>query len=176
MNIICFGDSNTYGYDPRTGGRYTPENRWTDILAEKTGWSVCNMGKNGRTVPPVPPDFPPGTDFLILMLGTNDLLQGRTPAETAGLMKQFLLGLCQDPEKILLTASPPLVPGGWVRDPALTAASVSLARYYQVVASQLAIRFADAGSWNISLTCDGVHFTEQGHHAFAAGIYEVIMQ
>lgn len=124
----------------------------------------------------MPPDFPPGTDLLILMLGTNDLLQGRAPVETAGHMKQFLLGLRQDPEKILLTAPPPLIPGDWVRDPALTAASASLARYYRVLASPLAIRFADAGNWNISLTCDGVHFTEQGHHAFAAEIYEVIMQ
>ena len=50
MNIICFGDSNTYGYDPRSylGGRYNPDSRWVDILAEKTGWTVCNMGQNGR--------------------------------------------------------------------------------------------------------------------------------
>ncbi len=33
MNIICFGDSNTYGYDPRGyfGGRYEADNRWVDI-------------------------------------------------------------------------------------------------------------------------------------------------
>ncbi len=32
MNIICFGDSNTYGYDPRSylGGRYDADNRWPD--------------------------------------------------------------------------------------------------------------------------------------------------
>lgn len=53
MNVICFGDSNTYGYDPRprTGGRYAPENRWTDILAAKTGWTVCNMGKTAGQFP-----------------------------------------------------------------------------------------------------------------------------
>ena len=30
MNVICFGDSNTYGYDPRSyfGGRYDADNRW----------------------------------------------------------------------------------------------------------------------------------------------------
>ena len=39
MNIICFGDSNTYGYDPRSylGGRYDAGSRWVDILAEETG-------------------------------------------------------------------------------------------------------------------------------------------
>ena len=36
----------------------------------------------------------------------------------------------------------------------------------------MGIRFADAGKWDISLTYDGVHFTEQGHKAFAAGLLE----
>ena len=46
MNIICFGDSNTYGYDPRSylGDRYDPDSRWVDILATKTVWTVRNLG------------------------------------------------------------------------------------------------------------------------------------
>ena len=37
--IICYGDSNTYGYDPQslTGGRYPENICWTGILQEKTG-------------------------------------------------------------------------------------------------------------------------------------------
>ena len=48
MNVICFGDSNTYGYDPRCyfGGRYDADSRWVDILATETGWTVYNMGQN----------------------------------------------------------------------------------------------------------------------------------
>ena len=78
MKVICFGDSNTFGYDPRSwfGGRYTPDSRWVDILAAETGWTVYNMGENGRKIPRETPDFPADTDLLILMLGTNDLLQG----------------------------------------------------------------------------------------------------
>ncbi len=32
--ILCFGDSNTYGYDPRSylGGRYPASVRWTALL------------------------------------------------------------------------------------------------------------------------------------------------
>ena len=47
MNVICFGDSNTYGYDPRGyfGGRYDADSRWVDILATETGWAICNMGQ-----------------------------------------------------------------------------------------------------------------------------------
>ena len=28
-NILCFGDSNTWGYDPVTGSRYAYDVRWT---------------------------------------------------------------------------------------------------------------------------------------------------
>lgn len=33
MKVICFGDSNTYGYNPRTwlGGRYDANSRWVGI-------------------------------------------------------------------------------------------------------------------------------------------------
>ena len=82
--VICFGDSNTYGYDPRSylGGRYGPDSRWVDLLAARTGWDVRNQGQNGRTIPGGPVPFPADTDLLTVMLGTNDLLQGRGP-ETA---------------------------------------------------------------------------------------------
>ena len=78
MKVICFGDSNTYGYDPRGyfGGRYEGDSRWVDILSAETGWTVCNMGQNGRKILSVVPAFPDDTDLLIVMLGTNDLLQG----------------------------------------------------------------------------------------------------
>ena len=35
--IICYGDSNTYGYDPCTlmGDQYPEQNRWTGILEER---------------------------------------------------------------------------------------------------------------------------------------------
>lgn len=33
---------------------------------------------------------------------------------------------------------------------------------------------SNAGDWNISLAYNGVHFTEQGHKAFAAGLLEVL--
>ena len=53
MRLLCFGDSNTYGYDPRSyfGSRYDAANRWVDLLAAKTGWELLNAGQNGREIP-----------------------------------------------------------------------------------------------------------------------------
>ena len=92
MNVTCFGDSNTYGYDPRSflGGRYDPDHRWVDILAAETGWTVYNMGQNGREIPTALPSIPSDTDLLILMLGTNDLLQGLSPEMAAAKLERFL--------------------------------------------------------------------------------------
>ena len=103
-HIVCFGDSNTYGYDPRGyfGGRYEGDSRWVDILSAETGWTVCNMGQNGRKIPSVVPAFPDDTDLLIVMLGTNDLLQGRSSEQTAERLERFLAAVLLERSKILL--------------------------------------------------------------------------
>ena len=52
MKLLCFGDSNTYGYDPRSflDNHYPADVRWTDTLARDTGWTVLNMGETvGRS-------------------------------------------------------------------------------------------------------------------------------
>lgn len=172
MNVICFGDSNTYGYDPRDyfGGRYGADCRWVDILAAETGWTISNMGQNGREIPVAAPAFPVDTDLLIVMLGTNDLLQGRSPEQAAERLERFLSGISLDRSKIMLIAPPPMAMGEWVPSPQLIEDSRTFARLYQALAEWLGIRFADAG--DIPLAYDGVHFTEQGHKAFAAGLLE----
>lgn len=52
QKILCYGDSNTYGYDPRFyfGGQYPENVRWT-VLLERHGWQVFNRGENGRSIP-----------------------------------------------------------------------------------------------------------------------------
>ena len=172
MNVICFGDSNTYGYDPRGyfGGRYGADCRWVDILAAETGWTISNMGQNGREIPSAAPAFPDDTDLLTVMLGTNDLLQGRSPEQATERLERFLTGISLDRSKIMLIAPPPMAMGEWVPSPQLIEDSRTFARLYQALAEWLGIRFADAG--DIPLAYDGVHFTEQGHKAFAAGLLE----
>ena len=174
MNVICFGDSNTYGYDPRGyfGGRYEADNRWVDILSAATGWTIRNLGQNGREIPYSSLAFPSDTDLLIVMLGTNDLLQGRSPEQAAEKLERFLAVVPLERSKILLLAPPPVTLGAWVPSPQLIDESRAFARLCQALAEQLGILFADAGRWDIPLAYDGVHFTEQGHRAFAIKLLE----
>ena len=87
--ILCFGDSNTWGYDPATRGRFANNVRWTGVLqaALGTDFRVIEEGLNGRTTvweDPVEGDkvgkrhlmpcleSQAPLDLVILMLGTND--------------------------------------------------------------------------------------------------------
>ncbi len=176
MKLWCFGDSNTYGYDPRGffGGRYAAP--WPELLAEKTGFEVINDGKNGRMIPARDYEFRQfrrdaeryGPDALIVMLGTNDLLEGAKAGEAAARMQAFLAGCAVPP--VFLVSPPPMQRGAWVPDDGLVKESQSLSRQYEALSERLGIRFVDAGKWDIELTYDGVHFSEEGHARFAEGL------
>ena len=174
MRILCFGDSNTYGYDPRGyfGDRYGVEDRWVDLLAKQTGHKCINAGANGREIPRNPYalrlliEHTP-VDIFLVMLGTNDLLQGATAKEAADRMEAFLNQLLPHCKQILLVAPPPMKRGAWVPTDELVVESVRLAEEYKILAEKLNIPFVDTHLWNIELTFDGVHFTEERHHTFA---------
>lgn len=169
MKVICYGDSNTYGYDPSSlwGEAYPEGSCWTDILRKASGWDIQNEGMNGREIPNDSVVFPIDTDWVIIMLGTNDLLQFWTSEDAAAKMKCFLLSLAIPPEKILLIAPPTMQLGEWVQDQELIDDSVRLAEEYRKLSAELNIRFMDAGKWDIPLAYDGVHLTLDGHRIFA---------
>ena len=172
MKIICFGDSNTWGYDPRGyfGGQYS--HPWPEILAEKLSCIVLNWGENGREISSGIVGFPKDADLVIIMLGTNNLLQGTCPEEVSNMMEHFLESL--DQENLLLIAPPPMKLGTWVPSQNLIAQSESLAELYQTLAEHLKLRYANAGKWNVPLAFDGVHLTEDGHRVFADRLIEYL--
>lgn len=91
--LLCYGDSNTWGTIPGTwGGRYDENIRWTKRLAKILGgeFEVIEEGFRGRNIAQDDEKFPRGNrngalffsqcvlthdpvDYLILMLGTNNL-------------------------------------------------------------------------------------------------------
>lgn len=181
MRMLCYGDSNTYGYDPRGffGDRYPKECRWVDILAQKLGWQIQNEGQNGREIPSRPFQYQRAGELLAqiapdvfaIMLGTNDLLRGYSAEASCSRMEAFLRYIQPKCTEILLIAPPPMKRGAWVTEESLIVESVKLAVEYQNLSQKLGIAFVNAGQWNVELTFDGVHFTEAGHRAFAEGLY-----
>ena len=58
--ILCYGDSNTFGYVPAGGGKWYPEDvRWTGVLQDDLGdaYRVIEEGCSGRTTDIDPPVF-----------------------------------------------------------------------------------------------------------------------
>ena len=171
MKLLCFGDSNTYGYDPRgwLSDRYGPEDRWPEVLASLTGCEVINAGANGRQIPRNPyalrllREYGP-TDIFLVMLGTNDLLQGASAEEAAARMEAFLTAL---PCPMVLVTPPPMKRGAWVPEDALAEESVRLGQEYLALSGRLGIPCIDTRHWGIELAYDGVHLTEAGHRTFA---------
>ena len=74
----------------------------------------------------------------------------------------------------MLIAPPPMVPGAWVTEARLPAQSARLAETYRALARRLDISFADGGAWGVSLLFDGVHFSPEGHRAFARGLLRAL--
>lgn len=88
--IVCFGDSNTHGYQTANGGRFSEEERYPCLLEKYLGPSyyVKEEGLSGRTTSFDDPLFEglngfsciypcllthEPVDLLIIMLGTNDV-------------------------------------------------------------------------------------------------------
>lgn len=187
--ILCYGDSNTYGYDPLSyfGDRYPDTIRWTALL-KQMGWTVFNCGENGRSIPQhiwehdalVHALSQCQPDILTIMLGSNDLLQypDISAEDCAKRMDSFLNRLLNQNLfcHIFLISPPPMAVGAWVSDSRQVQTSQQLSSCYKIIAEKLGIYFADAGAWNIELTFDGVHFSEEGHRAFARGIRTALEQ
>lgn len=182
-----FGDSNTDGYDPRSflGDRYPADVRWTGLLAER--YQVLEAGQNGRTIPRRAGELAAAEalltrskplDALVVMLGSNDLLMDprATAGDAAARMEDFLTALLPHPSlqtaRLLLVSPPPMRRGAWVSEERLLEESARLGTCYGNLARRLGVAFADAADWDIPLTFDGVHFSEEGHQTFARQIMQ----
>lgn len=175
MLIYCYGASNTYGCDPRSyiGNRYPEGQLWTGILSRRFGHEFRNAGMNGRKIPLRSiehPAIPPETDLFVVMLGTNEMLHGMRAEEAALRLENFLRELDFPKEKILIIAPPILQKGEWVTQLGMAAQSARLGEEFARIAEALGTRFADGTQWDIPVTFDGVHFTAEGHAAFAEAL------
>ena len=131
-NVLCYGDSNTYGYMPGYGTRYPREIRYPGRLQMILGdeYNIIEEGCSGRTTlydDPVD-GWKNGMDYLmpclyshrpidimILMLGSNDLkltfhLTAEQIAESAGklvdVVKSFTAEKQEFVPKIILVSPP----------------------------------------------------------------------
>jgi lysophospholipase L1-like esterase len=189
--VVCYGDSNTWGYDPHTQDRLPRDVRWAGVLAQVLGaeYQVIEEGLNGRTTVWDDPieGYKNGRDYLIpcleshrpvdliaIMLGTNDLkvrfsLSAYDIAEGAGVLvdvvQKSAAGVGGAAPQILLMAPPPVATLTEYAEmfEGAPAKSRKLSEHYRRVAQERGCHFLDAAQVIVSSHQDGIHFEAREH-------------
>ena len=202
--VLCFGDSNTWGFVPGTdGARYPRGVRWPRVMEAALGGAVEVMeeGLCGRTtafedlvepersaytqiLPCVESHEP--LDLIIIMLGTNDTKDRYcVNAQEIGMGMETLLRkllgryqFARTRPEVLVVAPPPVgnKPGGYVLSTATRAKSRMLALVFEPVATRLGCRFFDAAGAVGALGCDNVHLTEDNHRELGGALAVVVRE
>ncbi len=185
--LILFGDSNTYGYDPRgfLGGRYPTEVRWTTHIKEalKDNYEVIEEGMNGRMLPELGYGYFTTTiqnltkdDVFVMMLGTNDILLTNHPDVEATLQRldSILDYVNQNCMASFILIAPPYISASDSEMELYHDCSLRLNEGYIKLANEHNINAIDAGKWNIEMGCAGVHFSIDGHKKFAESLLEFL--
>ena len=196
--ILCYGDSNTWGWNPKTLARYGRDERWPGALSNQLGdgYLIIEEGQNGRTtvwddpveghkngltyLPPCLESHHP-LDLVIIMLGSNDLkmrfsVSTYDIAQSVGVLvdvvQKSAFGPDGHPPQVLLMAPPPLARLSDFAEMFTGGAekSLNLGTYYRQVATELGCHFLDAGQIIISSDADGVHLDPNEHEKLGKAV------
>lgn len=203
--ILCFGDSNTWGYNGKNGERFDENVRWTGLLQKLLGdgYTVIEEGQNGRTTvwddplenrlagltylwPCMESQSP--LDLIIIMLGTNDskvyfsqsarnIAGGAARLVRTALSSQFGPGH-KSPEVLLV--SPIRIRyhetfDGMFGHQAAEKSS-GFGEQFKKAADETGCHFLDASLYADPCEEDGVHLNPEGHAALAKALYEKVTE
>jgi lysophospholipase L1-like esterase len=198
--ILCYGDSNTWGWDPATQTRFSFDDRWPGVLRRVLGegYNVIEEGlpgrttvwddpiegyKNGKTylIPCLETHKP--LDLVVLLLGTNDLkMRFSVSASDIAVSAGVLVDLIQradvfgpretDLPRVLLLAPPPL--GELTEFAEMFTGGVEKSQkfstYFRRVALEYDCAFMDTSEIIVSSDIDGVHFEISEHHTLGKAV------
>ncbi len=206
FNILCYGDSNTYGTNP-SGGRWAFNERWPGILQEilGIGYHIIEEGLGGRTTVmedyveldknglrqlPISLHSHRPLDLVIIMLGTNDMKHRFSllpedialgAAQLGRLVESYDYGpFCSAP-KVLLVSPVHLGEGielGPIPGYTADAVEVSkqLAPCYKAIAERFGWGFFDAATVAEPSRLDRLHMDKESHLRLAQALAEIIKE
>ena len=200
--ILCFGDSYTFGLIPGTGNRYDWNIRWTGILDKnlrEKGYRIIEEGLCGRTtvfddsfregrkgadILPTLLDSHNPIDIVILMLGTNDCKTiYNATAETIGKGIQRLLQQIKQksPQAKIILVSPIYLGQGVGEkgfdsefDDSSVETSENLHKVYNRIADENEIYYLKASGYANPSPQDREHLDENGHRKLAEGLLDLL--
>lgn len=201
--ILCFGDSNTYGFVPQSGLRYDINTRWTGILQTlcNNEFEITEAGCNNRTAFI---DNPAGInqtgykilpeylktnffDIIILAIGINDLQRFFNPTLNEfeqGMEKLIQITKNLSPKsKIILICPSKLNLAGinngifsYQFDKISVEKSGKLSPIYKSLAEKYKCHFIDLNNIVEVSPLDGLHFSPKSHKTIAENLYKNLKQ
>ena len=203
-NILCFGDSNTFGTNP-SGGRWMLHERWPSVLQDLLGeeYRIVEEGLGGRTtvieddlegdkngrrhLPMLLRSHRP-LDLVILMLGTNDLKHrfsmlpediARGAEELGKIVENYDYGSAYPTPRVLLVCPPHLRQG--IEHSVFTGfssdaveTSHQLSLLYRKAAEKHNWLFFDAATVAKASERDKLHMECADHRKLAEALYSLI--
>lgn len=197
--IICYGDSNTFGFNPKDASRYNEQTRWTGILQTKFGndYKIIEEGACDRTgfVYNSKGDFYSAQlhfpvilnqinneDILILAIGTNDLqFTYDIDFDTVENGLENLIKTARVKTKNIIII-PPVVLGknildGYFKiqfDEKSILKSQNIGEIYKKPAEKYNCNIFDINKYTQPSETDGLHYDESSHKIIAEKLYEYI--
>ena len=197
--IICYGDSNTFGYNPKDNSLFDENTRWTSLLQKYLGedFEVINEGMCDRTGFVTNPKgfefsaqkhFPKfiaktnDIDLLILWVGTNDLqFQYDISVGTIEKGLQKLIDLAKEKTKNIIIVSPVVlderVLNGFFKiqfDETSIVKSKKIGKIFKQIANSNNCEYFDVNKIATPSDLDGLHYDENGHKIIADKLVEFI--
>jgi lysophospholipase L1-like esterase len=199
-HILCYGDSNTWGYDPESTLRFNENTRWTGVLQQALGgtYRIIEEGLNGRTTVhndiyrpyrsgvdllPVLMESHAPIDIVVIMLGTNDLKAkyNSTSLQISNNVKslsQLAISCEYNPKTQIVLVSPSLIVNSNKDDNLEFSGAIEKSRelplHYKKVAKDLNICFVNAAQIVEIVEGDGIHWTAQQHRKFGLRLAKTI--
>ncbi len=201
--ILCFGDSNTYGFTPATGVRYDKKTRWSGRLADLLGddYEILEEGMNNRngffknpqSVKLCGIDYLPiylqnhrDIDICILALGTNDSqffynLDKQTVQNGLQSLTTSLLEVNPKTKIIIIPPvkiQPNILDGIFSMQFDLTSVDKTVETFeeYKNFAQRNDFYYLDLNEFVKPSIADGLHYSSESHKIMAEKIAEKIKQ
>lgn len=199
--ILCFGDSNTYGYIPNNGARYDKNTRWTRVLSllshgkfeiiedgcnNRTAFAANSAGKIFTGYEILPELLTDDFDAVVLAIGINDtqFLYNLSSIEIAsGVEKLINIVKVKSPQAKILLVAPSILTDDVLNgnfaclfDRTSIEKSRQLPLLYQKIAEKQNIEFLDLNSIAKTSSLDGLHYAPEQHLKIAQAIFTILSE
>ena len=199
--ILCFGDSNTYGYIPNNGARYDKNTRWTGVLSllSHGKFEIIEDGCNNRTAfaenptgkiftgyEILPELLTDDFDVVVLAIGINDtqFLYNLSSIEIAsGVEKLINIVKVKSPQAKILLVAPSILTEDVLNgnfaclfDRTSIEKSRQLPLLYKKIAEKQNIEFLDLNSVAKTSSLDGLHYAPEQHLKIAQAIFTILSE